>query len=296
MTMPLLQLTVPPMPHYLIGGFTTPTHPFKHPNRRNIQVFDLLVVTKGCLYMGEEDQYFEVSAEQALILRPDSYHYSTKACLEETSFYWLHFQTTGRWSFSEPISSNQLEADHDLASPLKQFTTQTFTIQLPQFTKLLQPLKMYEILQQLNLLNQNNHLSDIRWKQQLLFQEVLQQLSATIEKHNFTPAKACAEQAALYLRQHYREAISARTLGDSLNFHPVYIARCMQKEFSCSPSEYLLRFRVEQAKVLLMQTDLPIALIAEEVGFNHAAYFTSCFTQCEGISPRKYRQRFSNGQ
>jgi AraC-like DNA-binding protein len=283
------------MPHYLIGGFVTPPPNFKHPSRKNIQVFDLLVVTKGCLHMGEEDQHFNVSAEHALILRPDSYHYSTLACEEETNYYWLHFQSTGTWFYTEEtIFPSQIGAAADLTSPLKQFTTQTFTIQLPQFTKLLQPLKIYEILQQLCLLNQNNHLSDIRWKQQILFQELLQQLSASIERHNLTPSKACAEQAALYLRQHYQEDVTAQTLGDHLNFHPVYIARCMQKEFASSPSEYLLRFRVEQSKYLLMQTDLPIALIAEEVGFNHAAYFTACFTKCEGIAPRKYRQRFSH--
>jgi YesN/AraC family two-component response regulator len=282
------------MPHYLIGGFVETSIGFKHPSRKNIQVFDLLIVNKGCLYIGEGDQHFAITAGQALILRPDCYHYSTLGCLDETSYYWLHFQTTGLWSFTEEtISPNQMEAAKDLRSPLKQFTTQTFTIQLPQFTKLLQPLKIYDILQKINTMNQDNHLSDIRWIQQLLFQELLQLLSASIEKRSLSPSKACAEQAALYLRKHFRESVTAQALGEHSNFHPVYIARCMQKEFNCSPSEYLLRYRIEQAKHQLMQTDLPIALIAEEVGFNHAAYFTSCFTKYEGISPRQYRQRFS---
>jgi YesN/AraC family two-component response regulator len=282
------------MPHYLIGGFVKPPLGFKHPNRKNIQVFDLLIVNKGCLYMGEGDQHFAVTAGHALILRPDSYHYTTLACQDETTYNWLHFQTTGIWSFTEEtVSPNQKEAANDFTSPLKQFTTQTFTIQLPQFSKLLQPLKIYELLLQINTMNQDNHLSEIRWKQQLLFQELLQHLSASIEKHTLSPSKACAEQAALYLRKHYRDNVTAQALGEHANFHPVYIARCMQKEFNCSPSEYLLRYRIEQAKQQLMQTDLPIALIAEEVGFNHAAYFTSCFTKYEGISPRQYRQRFS---
>ncbi|MNW15442.1 Arabinose operon regulatory protein [compost metagenome] len=56
-----------------------------------------------------------------------------------------------------------------------------------------------------------------------------------------------------------------------------------------------MRHRIEQAKLLLLQTDLAIALVAEEVGFKQAAYFTACFARLEGISPRKYRQRFSHG-
>ncbi|MNR59015.1 Arabinose operon regulatory protein [compost metagenome] len=69
----------------------------------------------------------------------------------------------------------------------------------------------------------------------------------------------------------------------------------MQKEFGCAPFDYLMRFRIEQAKLQLLQTDLPIARIAEEVGFNQAAYFASCFSRYEGLSPRRYRQRFSHG-
>jgi AraC-like DNA-binding protein len=290
----VFQITVPPLPHYIVSGFTTVPQHFKHPSRTSIQVFDLLVVTQGCLYMGEEDRQFEVSVDHALILRPDSYHYSTLECQEETAYYWLHFQTPGSWKMTDQaLSSNRSSITDEIPSQLKQFTTQTFTIQLPQFTKLLQPSKICEQIQQLCLLNQNYDRSGIPWKQQVLFQELLQQLSASIEMLSTSPSKACAQQAASYLRQHYREAITAQALGEGINFHPVYIARCMQKEFVCSPFDYLQRYRVEQAKLLLLLTDLPIALIAEEVGFNHAAYFTACFAKCEGISPRKYRQHFA---
>ncbi len=44
--------------------------------------------------------------------------------------------------------------------------------------------------------------------------------------------------------------------------------------------------------MLLLQTDLAVSRIAEEVGFNNAAYFTSCFARFEGIT---LQQRFSYG-
>lgn len=119
------------------------------------------------------------------------------------------------------------------------------------------------------------------------------QLSASLESDRSTPSIACAEQAAAYLRSHYREKITAHDLGESLNFHPVYVARCMNKEYGVSPMDYLLHYRIEQSKLLLMQTDFTIARVAEEVGFNQAPYFSSCFLKIEGISPRQYRNRFS---
>ncbi|MGG1634043.1 AraC family transcriptional regulator [Paenibacillus sp. NRS-1760] len=294
--MTIIHMTIPPLPHYIIGGYTVAPSGRKHPSRCNINVFDLLVVTRGCLYMGEEDQHYEVSAGHALILRPDAHHYATRACEEQTAYYWIHFQTTGMWSITDQ-SMPEVPPDSSKSRILNTniYTAQTFAKQLPQFAKLLQPSKMDSLLRQLVQLNMNDHIPSVKWKQQLVFQEVIEHLSASMEAEGPSPSILCAEQAASYLREHYRDSITAQELGDSINFHPVYIARCMQKEFGCAPFDYLMRFRIEQAKLLLLQTDLPIARIGEQVGFNHAAYFTSCFAKYESISPRKYRQRFSHG-
>jgi len=152
---------------------------------------------------------------------------------------------------------------------------------------------MEELLNQLDQLKAGAHLSTTQFKQQILFQEIVQLLSASMNSSRSSlQSTVCAEQAASYLRTHYREEITAQKLKDSLNFHPVYIARCMKQEYGCSPMEYLLRYRIEQSKLLLMQTNYTIARIAEEVGFNQAPYFSSSFLKIEGISPRQYRQRF----
>ncbi len=264
-------------------------------SRRNIRVFDLLAVTRGCLYMGEEDRRYEVKAGNALILRPDCYHYSTEACREPTEYYWLHFQTTGHWTVTDNVPTRRMPEPYDDILESQQFDARTFPLGLPQFARVAQPGKLEESLMQIKALGPEGHLSASQLKQQILFQETVRQLSSSIDSGRSTPATACAEQAAAYLRSRYQENITAQALGESLNFHPVYIARCMNKEYGYSPMDYLLRYRIEQSKLLLMQTDYTIARIAEEVGFNQAAYFSSCFLRTEGISPRQYRQRFAQG-
>ncbi|NBD27540.1 helix-turn-helix domain-containing protein [Paenibacillus glycinis] len=295
--MSMLQFTVPPLPHYMLCGPSFYAPGGRHVSRRNVGVFDLLVVREGCLYMGEEDRTFEVGEGCALILRPDSYHYGTKGCDVHTSYYWLHFQTTGSWSVTDDeLPRHGVEPyDEKRTQALWSYATHTFQIQVPQFARLLHPGKVDELIGQLIQLNQSFYSGSAKWNQQALFQDVLRQLSASMAKEESTPAAACADLAAAYMRKHYRESVTAQELGDRLNFHPVYIARCMQRIYGCTPMEYLLHHRIEQAKLMLLQTDHTVARIAEEVGFNQAAYFTSCFTRAEGISPRKYRQRFSYG-
>jgi len=293
--MELLEFSVPPMLHYIASGHAEFAVGDRHLRRRNIRVFDLLAVTHGCLYIGEEGRDYEVSAGNVLILRPDVSHYATEGCRSNTGHYWMHFQTTGTWQATNVLPPRSAPESSDVRDDSRNFVASAFPLVLPQYTKLAQPGKFWELLDRINELTPEAHLNSSRLRQQFLFQEVVRHLTVGIEAELSTPASACAEQAAAYLRARFREEITARSLGEALNFHPVYVARCMQKEYGLSPMSYLLRYRIEQSKLLLMQTDYSIARIAEEVGFNQTPYFSSCFLKIEGISPRRYRQRFSQG-
>ncbi|MEK4508661.1 AraC family transcriptional regulator [Paenibacillus sp. FSL K6-2524] len=294
----IIDFMAPPLPHYIVSGLSYAEIGGRHPSRQNIGAFDLLVVIEGCLFVGEGGVDYKVKEGHALILRPDSQHYAYAGCVEETKYYWLHFQILGDWRVidEESYHQNQWKTSGESTPrnlPLPPFTTTSYNVALPQFIKLAQPLKIIEIISELTQMNQNIHLSSVRLKQQALFQEVIVLLSSSIGADGPSSQTICAERAATYLREHYREEFSAKKLGESINFHPVYIARCMRKVYCCSPSVYLLNLRIEHSKLLLLQTDLSMERIAEAVGFNHAAYFTASFTKIEGLAPRKYRQRFA---
>lgn len=295
--MAFLEITIPPLPHYITSGLNAIPKGGQHPSRSNIQVFDLLITISGCFYIGEDDARFEVGSGQAVILRPDRYHFATQVCSEITHTYWLHFHVGGAWELINPaaVAPVSLEDPAPEEAAVEAFAVEPFTMRIPQFTTLQHPEKMYEIFDQLLQLQPRAHVSSVRFAQHQLFQEILYQLAASGETDHASASRACAEKAASYLRQHFRESVSAKQLGDELNFHPVYIARCMQKEYGCSPITYLLKLRVGHAKLLLLQTELPIAHIAQEVGFEQAAYFAASFTKLEGMSPRSYRQQFSQG-
>ncbi|THF79872.1 helix-turn-helix transcriptional regulator [Cohnella fermenti] len=290
--MELLQFTIPPLPHYIGSGYTVGEIGDRHVSRKNIGVFDLLFVTEGCLFVGEEEREYEVSAGHALILRPDCSHYGSKGCEVRTNYVWLHFQTTGSW---RPLDSSESPESGDPASYWDNFDayeTQTFPLVLPQFAKVSHAGKAQDVIDRLIGLEPLAHRSATRFEQHAAFQQLIGYLAESVEPHRPSQGRRCAEQAAAYLRENYRREITAKEIGESLSFHPVYIARCMQQEYNCSPMEYLLRYRIEQSKRLLLQTDLTVSRIAEETGFNQAAYFSSCFTKIVGMSPRTYRKQY----
>ena len=66
--------------------------------------------------------------------------------------------------------------------------------------------------------------------------------------------------------------------------------RHFKAQMGMAPIQYLLELRMRKAKGLLMQTTLPIQIIAEECGFDNPLYFSRLFKQRTGLSPSEIRK------
>lgn len=57
-----------------------------------------------------------------------------------------------------------------------------------------------------------------------------------------------------------------------------------------SPKQYIRNIRLDQAKILLTETDKPIVQIMDETGFESRAYFAKCIKERFGVTPAALRQ------
>jgi LacI family transcriptional regulator len=62
----------------------------------------------------------------------------------------------------------------------------------------------------------------------------------------------------------------------------------------CSIHQEVLRLRVQRAHTLLVETDLPLAEIAERTGFKHQEYMGSVFKIRTGKTPGALRREFAS--
>ena len=72
---------------------------------------------------------------------------------------------------------------------------------------------------------------------------------------------------------------------------PRTFLRVWQKPFHISPGAYLLRKQLEEARRLLVETELKVYEIAELTGFSDPFYFSRFFKARTGLSPKEYRLR-----
>ncbi|WP_145408115.1 helix-turn-helix transcriptional regulator [Paenibacillus xylanexedens] len=66
--------------------------------------------------------------------------------------------------------------------------------------------------------------------------------------------------------------------------------RCFKDGTATSPINYLIQYRLNKAKELLLHTELTITDISFKVGFDSIAYFDRMFKRAFGVTPQNIRK------
>lgn len=97
--------------------------------------------------------------------------------------------------------------------------------------------------------------------------------------------------AAHYINDHYAEAdISVAMVAECLSVSPSYLSRVFRKKYDMSVLDYIHRRRIETAKVLLRESDITVAEVAEQVGYTNALALIRAFKRSEECTPTEYRK------
>ncbi|UVI32755.1 helix-turn-helix transcriptional regulator [Paenibacillus spongiae] len=136
-----------------------------------------------------------------------------------------------------------------------------------------------------------------RWKEEefdLLLKLTLIRLVREAEQQEQEPSvsrmnRQRIQQASDYIRQHMREKLTPKQIGDAFDCSPRYLSRQFKQFLGISLKEYITRVRMERATVLLAETSMTITQIAEAVGYSELFYFSKLFKHVYGVSPQYYR-------
>ncbi|MGC6585641.1 AraC family transcriptional regulator [Paenibacillus sp. Dod16] len=94
-----------------------------------------------------------------------------------------------------------------------------------------------------------------------------------------------------FLHQNYDRNIQVKDVAAEVNLHPGYLHRVFRRGTGRTITEYLTMIRMEKAKMLLEQTDIPIHEISDYVGVGSRQYFHMLFKKYADTTPVEYRLR-----
>lgn len=91
------------------------------------------------------------------------------------------------------------------------------------------------------------------------------------------------------MESHISEPLSQDAIALSVGLSRRQLERLFRKNLGRSPAQYYLEMRLERARHLLYQSDMPIVDLAYATGFVSPSHFSKCYRDLYGKSPREER-------
>lgn len=114
------------------------------------------------------------------------------------------------------------------------------------------------------------------------------------EAHHRPPSRRDHKRVADAVHRIERDPaapISLDALAAAASTSRYHFLRCFRAAVGLSPYQFVLRTRLQHAAVLLLSTDVPIAMVALDSGFEDLSSFNRRFRSTMGMKPGAYRAR-----
>lgn len=95
--------------------------------------------------------------------------------------------------------------------------------------------------------------------------------------------------AIAYIQANFNRRITLDELAANVSISPFHFSRIFKKETGYSPYEYVIKTRIDKAKILLKKTGSSVKEIAYEVGFNSESNFINTFHTSVSLTPSEFR-------
>ena len=127
----------------------------------------------------------------------------------------------------------------------------------------------------------------------ILLQFILKLWKKGFIVENDTSGKNTVEKEMVsYIQQNFTGKILLKEFGKQFHLSEKYISRYFKEHFHITISQYVTYLRLEHAKQLLQDTDIPVTEVAMQSGYQNVSYFIRNKKKTYGMSPLKYRNKY----
>ncbi|MBR4761282.1 MAG: helix-turn-helix transcriptional regulator [Clostridia bacterium] len=100
------------------------------------------------------------------------------------------------------------------------------------------------------------------------------------------------DEVCEYIKKNYSKKISTEVLANHFGFSRSYFSVEFKKRVGTTIHDYILSYRLYQAKALLSDENNSIFKIAESVGFSDVGTFIRAFKKVEKMTPLQYKKMY----
>lgn len=257
--------TIMSMPFYLseIGNFLAGEKYYTR--RENRSGYYLIYTYSGCGIMELDSGSYELPTGSAMLINCDPPHYY-HTCGESWHHAWMHLDGTGAGSFCTLLEQLPVTIAHP-----KEF--------LRRFTGIIPLASHIDIASAARI----SHTVSA-----LLTEMVTSRLTAGAPRE--TGRHSGIEQALSYIEQNYSSPLCIDEITSTINMSKFHFVRLFRGQVGATPYNYLIHYRINEAKRLLCTTAASVGEIARQVGFGSESNFISQFRRITDTTPAQFRK------
>lgn len=263
------------------GKFEAPNPEWIH-LKRELFDYELMLVTKGVLYIADANQKYTVGKGEYLIMGPSALQngYQPSDC----TFYWLHFGCNEGRNDAPLCTLNSF--------PIKEQTSCTCTI--PQQAKLPNPDRIIVLLKNLqdSVRSYHNSISN-----NCLTTAVLCEIYNQLTNINASSGSHSGEQLyhdiVDYISYHICENIKVSDVAEYFGYNEKYLTTFFNRMAGMPLKQYILKELMAKACAQLSDTNISVSQIAYSIGYRDPHNFSNTFKKIMGMSPTEYRNSYS---
>lgn len=191
----------------------------------------------------------------------------------------------------EEIQSINQNIQIIILTGFREFEYAQQAIRLGVLRFLLKPSKLEEIKEAVEKAVENlNIITTMNSKEEVILKEI-NQVGEEIACGEGEKPQFLVKQAIDYINENYRTKIDLQTVADALYVSTWHLCKVLKKQTGTNFVDLLNNVRIENAKKLLLESNLKIYEIAEHVGYTDTAYFSKMFKKISHVTPNEFRNK-----
>ena len=126
------------------------------------------------------------------------------------------------------------------------------------------------------------------------YNEVIRMVDLLFDKMNIKGKMSDDGMKAVvdYIERNLKKGISLEDVANHVNISTYYLSKVFKKEMGVNFITYVTDRKMDIAKEMLVNTDIPVLNIALDLAYNEANYFSKAFKKKTGYTPSEYREKF----
>lgn len=149
---------------------------------------------------------------------------------------------------------------------------------------------LYDLIYLEVLEKKDNYINLINSLVELLNTIICRDLDIVFENKKISENTSLIESCKQYIDNYYYENININSLAKSFSVSVSYLCHKFKKETNYTLIEYKIKNQIDEAKNLLLISDMSISEISDSVGFTSSSYFNKIFKKYTNVTPKMYRK------